>query len=151
MKLTNQDRTLIKLLYQDNRTANADLAEQVGMSPSACWRRIKALEEAGIITRYGVQLDEAKLGMQFRAMVDVTLSRHDPEGGHKFEQAMAACDSVIECYATTGREDYSMLVVCEDIQAYNDFLEKFLFKLGPIESVLTNVILRDIKRHGLKL
>lgn len=151
MDLSNQDRQLIQLLYQDCRRSNVEMAEQVGMSPSACWRRVKALEEAGIIRRYGVVIDEAKLGMNFRAMVDVSLSRHDPESGAKFEQSMANCDVVVECYATTGREDYSMLVVCEDIQAYNDFLDRFLFKVTCVENVLTNVILKEVKRHGLAI
>ena len=102
MHISNQDRQLIELLYQDCRRSNVEMAEQVGMSPSACWRRVKALEEAGIIRRYGVVIDEAKLGMNFRAMVDVSLSRHDPENGAKFEQSMANCDLVVECYATTG-------------------------------------------------
>lgn len=119
------------------------------MSASACWRRVKAFEEAGIITRYGAILDEANLGRQFRAMVHISLSRHDPEGGQKFTDAMVSRQEVTECYATTGREDFSMQVVCKDITAYNDFLENFLFKLGVVESVHTNVILRDIKRHGL--
>ncbi|HCH22832.1 MAG TPA: AsnC family transcriptional regulator [Oceanospirillaceae bacterium] len=149
MQISKQDRQIIALLYQDCRRSNVELAEQVGMSPSACWRRVKALEEAGIIRRYGVVIDEEKLGMNFRAMVDVSLSRHDPENGAKFEQAMSDCDLVVQCYATTGREDYSMLVVCADINAYNDFLDRFLFKLTCVENVLTNVILKEVKRHGL--
>lgn len=149
MELTSRDISLLQLLQKDCRLANADLAEQVGMSASACWRRVKAFEEAGIITRYGAILDEANLGRQFRAMVHISLSRHDPEGGQKFTDAMVSRQEVTECYATTGREDFSMQVVCKDITAYNDFLENFLFKLGVVESVHTNVILRDIKRHGL--
>lgn len=139
----------MKLLCADNRLPNAEIADQVGMSHSACWRRIKAFEEAGIIRRYGVVLDEQKIGLNFRAIVMVRLSRHDPEGGSKFEQAMAESDAVISCFATTGREDYNLHVLCADINAYNDFLDKFLFRIGTVESVQTNVILRDIKRDGL--
>ena len=149
MQLNQRDILLLQLLQQDCRVANADLAEKVGMSASACWRRIKAFEESGVITRYGVVLDESNLGLQFRAMVHVSLSHHDPEGGRKFTDAMLSRREVTECYATTGREDFSLQVVCKDIAAYNDFLEGFLFKLGVVESVHTNVILRDIKRHGL--
>ena len=128
---------------------NAEIAEQVGMSSSACWRRIKAFEEQGIINRYGVLLDEEKIGLHFRAIVMVTLIRHDPQSGEKFERAMAESDLVTGCFATTGKEDYNLNVICEDIKAYNDFLERFLFKLGVVESVQTNVVLRDIKRRGL--
>ncbi|MCP4788857.1 MAG: Lrp/AsnC family transcriptional regulator [Gammaproteobacteria bacterium] len=149
MDLTQRDILLLQLLQKDCRVANADLADQVGMSASACWRRIKAFEDAGVITRYGVVLNEANLGLQFRAIVNISLSRHDPEGGSKFVAAMHSRQEVVECYATTGREDYSMQIICKDISAYNEFLESFLFKLGVVKSVHTNVILRDIKRHGL--
>lgn len=149
MELNHRDRKILKLLFSDSRMPNTEIAEQVGMSQSACWRRIKAFEETGVISRYAVVVDEDRVGLNFRAMVMVTLSRHDPESGSKFEKAMEDCDAVVGCFATTGREDYSMHVVCEDIKAYNEFLDKFLFKLGTVESVQTNVILRDIKRRGL--
>lgn len=149
MNLTHRDRQILKLLANDSRTPNAEIADQVGMSHSACWRRIKAFEEAGIINRYSVILDEDKVGLNFRAIVMVSLTQHDQEAGPKFEQEMSKCDAVVGCFATTGREDYSMLVVCEDIQAYNEFLDNYLFKLGSVDSVQTNVILKQIKRSGL--
>lgn len=149
MKLNQRDRKILKLLSSDSRMPNTDIAEQVGMSASACWRRIKAFEEEGVIERYSLVLDEEKVGLNFRAIVMVTLARYDPESGSKFEKAMAQSDLVVGCYATTGKEDYHMHVLCEDIKAYNDFLEKYLFKLGTVESVQTNVILRDVKRSGL--
>lgn len=149
MKLNHRDRKILKLLSADSRMPNAEIAEQVGMSASACWRRIKAFEEEGVIERYSLVLDEEKVGLNFRAIVMVTLARYDPESGSKFEKAMAQSDLVVGCYATTGKEDYHMHVLCEDIKAYNDFLEKYLFKLGTVESVQTNVILRDVKRSGL--
>ncbi|PIE20428.1 MAG: AsnC family transcriptional regulator [Neptuniibacter caesariensis] len=149
MRLTNRDRQILKLLVSDNRTPNAEIADKVGMSHSACWRRIKAFEEAGIISRYSAILDENKVGLNFRAIVLVSLNQHDQEAGPKFEQAMLECEAVVGCFATTGREDYSMLVVCEDINAYNEFLDSYLFKLGFVGSIQTNVILKQIKRSGL--
>lgn len=149
MKLNHRDRKILKLLSADSRMPNAEIADQVGMSASACWRRIKAFEEEGVIERYSLVLDEERVGLNFRAIVMVTLARYDPESGSKFEKAMAQSDLVVGCYATTGKEDYHMHVLCEDIKAYNDFLEKYLFKLGTVESVQTNVILRDVKRSGL--
>lgn len=149
INLNSRDKKILTLLSQDSRIPNAEIAETVGMSASACWRRIKAFEEEGIIDRYGILIDEEKVGFHFRAIVMVTLSRHDPEGAAKFESAMADSDVVIGCFATTGKEDYHMHVVCEDIKAYSDFLDNFLFQLGPVESVQTNVILKDIKRRGL--
>ena len=149
MQLNSKDRKILKLLSIDSRTPNAEIAEQVGMSASACWRRIKAFEDEGVINKYGIVIDEERVGFNFRAIVMVTLSRHDPEGGAKFEKAMAESDVVVGCFATTGKEDYNMHVICEDIKAYNEFLDKFLFKLGSVESVQTNVILKDIKRHGI--
>lgn len=149
MKLSSRDRQILKLLSTDSRIPNAEIAEKVGMSSSACWRRIKAFEEDGIIDRYAVVLNEEKIGMHFRAILMVTLSRYDPDSRAQFEQAMSESAVVVGCFATTGKEDYNMHVICEDIKAYNDFLERFLFKLGLVESVQTNVILRDIKQRGL--
>ena len=148
MKLTTRDRKILKLLSTDCRIPNSEIAERVGMSSSACWRRVKALEDGGVISRYGAVIDEEKIGLHFRAIVMVTLSRYDPQSGAKFERAMADSDVVVGCFATTGREDYLMHVMCEDIQAYNNFLDRFLFKLGTVEAVQTNVVLKDIKRSG---
>lgn len=145
MNLDNKDRHLLALLQKDCRASNAELAEQVGMSTSACWRRIRAFEDAGLIAGYGARLRPEKLGLSFHAIVHVQLTRHDPANLKRFIEAMAARDEVEECYATTGAADYHMRVRCTDIEAYNRFMEDFLFPLAAVSSAQTNVILRNIK------
>lgn len=145
MNLDNKDRHLLALLQRDCRASNAELAEQVGMSTSACWRRIRAFEDAGLIAGYGARLRPEKLGLSFHAIVHVQLTRHDPANLKRFIEAMAARDEVEECYATTGAADYHMRVRCTDIEAYNRFMEDFLFPLAAVSSAQTNVILRNIK------
>lgn len=143
--LSRADLRLLELLTRDSRISNADLAREAGLSPSSCWRRVKALEEAGIIRRFSVILDEEKLGLAFKAIVHVHLTRHDPDQLSGFIRAVQGKDEVRECYATTGQADYHLIVQCRDLAAYNRFLEDFLFRLPAVASAQTNLVLRSIK------
>lgn len=145
MNLDHKDRQLLALLEQDSRLTNAELAEKLGMSTSACWRRVRAFEEAGIITRYGAVLDRGRMGESFHAIIHVQLVRHDPEGVRAFNRAIIQRSEVQECYATAGQADYHIRVRCADITAYNAFLEEVLFRLPAVSSAQTNVILRELK------
>lgn len=147
MQLDDRDRRILTLLQQDSRISNADLAEAVGMSASALWRRVRAFEEAGVITRYGAVVDPGAMGLDFEAIVHVHLTRHDPDGIVAFIRAIETAPEVQECYATTGQADYHLRVLCPDLAAYNIFLERFLFRLPAVASAQTNVVLRTIKRN----
>ena len=144
--LEDKDHNILEVLKADCRIANAELAERVGMSASACWRRVRALEQAGVIEKYVAQIDPAKSGMGFQALVHVQLVRHDPDKIVDFISAVEASPEVQECYATTGQADYHLRVLTRDIDAYNRFLESFLFRLPAVSSAQTNVVLRTIKR-----
>lgn len=146
MEIDARDRRLLALLQTDSRVSNADLAAAAGMSASACWRRVRAFEEAGIITRFGAHVDPALVGLGFQAIVHVQLTRHDPDRLAEFIHAINGRSEVIDCYATTGQADYHLRVLCRDIAAYNAFLEEFLFRLPAVQSAQTNVVLREIKR-----
>ncbi|MCA0871957.1 Lrp/AsnC family transcriptional regulator [Seohaeicola saemankumensis] len=146
MRLDARDRKILTLLQRDCRMSNADLAEAAGMSASALWRRVRALEEAGVIERYGAVVSPARMGLGFQAIVHVHLTRHDPEGIVDFIRAVEAQPEVQECYATTGQSDYHLRVLCRDLEAYNRFLEGFLFRQQAVASAQTNVVLRTIKR-----
>lgn len=146
MEIDTRDRRLLALLQTDSRVSNADLAAAAGMSASACWRRVRAFEEAGIITRFGAYVDPALVGLGFQAIVHVQLTRHDPDRLAEFIHAINGRSEVIDCYATTGQADYHLRVLCRDITAYNAFLEEFLFRLPAVQSAQTNVVLREIKR-----
>ena len=144
MKLSKKDRTLLSFLQQDCRKSNADLARDVGMSASACWRRIKAFEDAGIIKRYGAILQPEKLGYAFEAIVHVQLTRHAPEAMEGFVKGIATRSEIKACYATTGQADYHLIVLCENIESYNRFLEDFLFRLPAVQGAQTNVVLKQL-------
>ncbi len=145
-KLDTRDMTILTLLQKDCRISNADLAERVGMSASALWRRVRALEAAGVIERYGAIVSPRAMGLEFQAIVQVHLARHDPERIVEFIAAVKRRDEVQECYATTGQADYHLRVLCADLAAFNRFLEDFLFRQPAVASAQTNVVLHTIKR-----
>lgn len=148
MKLDSKDRRILDMLQRDSTISNAELANAVGMSTSACWRKVRALEDAKIIERYGAYLNPAKAGLSFQAIVHVQLTRHDPDKVEDFIHAVNRRPDVVECFATTGQADYHLRVLCRDLVAFNAFLEGFLFKQTAVESAQTNVVLRDIKKHS---
>nr|WP_209016332.1 Lrp/AsnC family transcriptional regulator [Roseibium sp. RKSG952] len=145
--LDERDRRILTMLQKDSRISNADLAEAVGMSASALWRRVRSLEEAGIVERYGAVVNPTAMGLSFEAIVHVHLTRHDPEKIVEFIRAIEISREVQDCYATTGQADYHLRVLCADLAAYNSFLEDFLFRLPAVASAQTNVVLRPIKRN----
>ena len=138
------DRQILRALQQDGRISNQDLAERAGMSASACWRRVKALEEGGVIERYTALVNPEAVGLNFHAMVHVVLSRH--QAGHVIEAVMTRPE-VLDCFATTGDADYHLRIRCRDLSAYNAFLEDFMFALEGVSTVKTNLILRQLKHE----
>ncbi|WP_164661867.1 Lrp/AsnC family transcriptional regulator [Tropicibacter sp. Alg240-R139] len=151
VNLDDRDYQILKLLLQDSRISNADLADAVGMSTSALWRRVRVLEDTGVIERYGVVVNPKAMGLGFQAIVHVQLTRHDPEKIVDFIRAVETSPEVQECFATTGQSDYHLRVLCADLDRYNRFLEDFLFRLPAVASAQTNVVLRTIKRGGSAL
>lgn len=147
MQLDDRDRKILTLLQQDARMSNADLAEAVGMSASALWRRVRALEGSGVIERYGAIVNPSAMGLGFQAIVHVHLTRHDPEKLVEFIAAIEGNALVQECYATTGQADYHLRILAPDLDAYNHFLEQFLFRLPAVASAQTNMVLRTIKHN----
>ena len=145
MKLTEQDRRLLRMLQQDARIPNQDLARETGMSASACWRRVKALEEAGLISGYVALIAPDMAGFEFSAIVHITLRRHERAHVDQFIEAVSRRPEVLECFATTGEADYHLRVMSPDKDAYNHFLDDFLFRLPGIAQVRTNVVLKEIK------
>ena len=141
------DRQLLKALQEDGRISNQDLAERGNMSASACWRRVKALEEGGVIERYTALIDPEAVGLSFHAMVHVVLSRHQAGHVENFIQAVMTRAEVLDCFATTGDADYHLRVRCRDLSAYNAFLEEFMFALEGVSTVKTNLILRQLKHE----
>jgi Lrp/AsnC family leucine-responsive transcriptional regulator len=140
-----QDRKLLSRLQMDGRRSNQELADDVNMSASACWRRVRAMEESGIIARYAALVDREKAGFATSAILHVSLDRHDETFVTQFVSRIRRRPEVLECFATTGDADYHLRVVVEDMAAYNRFLDDFMFKIPGIRHVRTNVILKEIK------
>lgn len=145
LDLSEADKRLIRALQRDARLSNQALAEIAGLSTSSCWRRVKALEEAGLITGYVMEVDAEKAGLGFGAIVHVMLARHERADVDQFVKAVSRREEVLELFATTGEADYHLRVICPDKAAYNEFLEEFLFRLPGVAQVRTNLILKQIK------
>jgi|SRR5690606_30578855 DNA-binding Lrp family transcriptional regulator len=148
MTVSAQDRKLLATLMANARISNQELAEKAGMSASACWRRVKALEEGGLIRQYVALIDAARAGLSFHAIVHVTLMRHDHRHVDTFIAEVGRRPEVLDCFATTGEADYHLRVLCRDLEAYNRFLEDFLFRLPGIATVRTNLVLKEIKQDS---
>jgi len=121
------------------------LADRVGMSASACWRRVRNLEETGVIDRYAVLVNARKAGFTLSSMTLVSLARHEQQNVENFVQEVLRHPEVLECFATSGEADFHLRVVVEDMDAYNRFLDDFIFKLPGVSQVRSNIVLKEIK------
>ena len=143
--LSKNDRRILAELQLDSRLTMQELAERVGMSSSAVWRRVKSLEEDGVIERYAALLNAKKSGFGFASMVLVSLARHEQSNVEHFIREVLRHPEVLECFATSGEADFHLRVVVEDIEAYNVFLDDFIFKLPGVSQVRSNIVLKEIK------
>ena len=140
-----QDEKILKALQGDGRLSNQQLASDVGMSASACWRRVKALEASGVITKYCALVDREKSGHIFSAILYVSLDRHDADNVRNFVKSVQRRPEILECLATTGDADYHLRIVTKNIESYNHFLDGFLMRLSGVRQVRSNVVLKEIK------
>lgn len=143
--LDRKDRLLLRELQKDSRLTMQELADRVGMSASACWRRVRNLEEDGVIDRYAVIVNPRKAGFSLSSMTLVSLARHEQQHVENFVQEVLRHPEVLECFATSGEADFHLRVVVEDMDAYNQFLDDFIFKLPGVSQVRSNIVLKEIK------
>jgi len=141
----DQDQRILAQLQKEGRATNQELAEAVGMSTSACWRRVRALEQSGVISGYAALVEREQAGFATSAILHVSLERHDAKFVDEFVSRVTKRSEVLECFATTGDADYHLRVVVRDMKAYNQFLDEFMFRLPGIRYVRTNMILKEIK------
>ncbi|MGB5246479.1 MAG: Lrp/AsnC family transcriptional regulator [Woeseia sp.] len=144
-KLDTRDRAILAELQADCRVTMQQLAQKIGLSASACWRRVRALEEAGVIDRYAAQVNAQKAGFMLSSMTLVSLERHEKKNVEQFEREILQHPEVLECFATSGEADFHLRVVVEDMDAYNRFLDDFIFKLPGVSQVRSNIVLKQIK------
>jgi len=143
--LEAKDQRLLFELQRDSRLTMQELADRTGMSTSACWRRVKALELNGVISRYAVIVDAKKAGFELSSMVHVSLARHEQKNVDNFIREVSRHPEVLECFATSGEADFHLRVVVEDMDAYNTFLDDFVFRLPGVSQVRSNIVLKEIK------
>lgn len=140
-----KDRRILAELQRDSRLTTQELADKVGMSSSATWRRVKYLEEQRIIDRYAAIVNPKKAGFGLASMVHLSLARHEQANVDHFIREVVQHPEVLECFATSGEADFHLRVVVEDIDAYNAFLDDFIFKLPGVSQVRSNIVLKEIK------
>ena len=143
--LSRKDQLVLAELQRDSRLTMQELAERTGMSTSACWRRVKALENDGVISRYAAIVDSGKAGFGLSSMGHISLARHEQKNVDNFIREVSQHPEVLECFATSGEADFHLRVVVEDIEAYNAFLDEFIFKLPGVSQVRSNIVLKEIK------
>lgn len=145
MKLDRYDQRILEELQRDGRITNQDLAERIGLSPSPCLRRVRALEEAGIITGYRAVLDARKLGLNLIAILSISMDKHTPERFERFDAAVRAMPEVLECLLITGRDaDYQLKVIVRDMDAYQELLLERITRIEGVSGVHSSFVLRQV-------
>ena len=143
--ISKKDQSILAEIQRDGRLTMQELAARVGMSSSACWRRVRAMEEEGVIARYVVIVDPKKAGFTLSSMTLVSLARHEQKNVENFIKEVGRHPEVLECLATSGEADFHLRVVVEDMDAYNKFLDDFIFRLPGVSQVRSNIVLKEIK------
>lgn len=151
MILDKIDKQILHELQANARISNLELAEKVNLSPTPCARRVKQLEDSGIITHHITLLDTEKLGLKLTAMISVTMEKHTAELFEQFERDAAQLPEVMECYIVTGQDsDFLIKVLIRDMRHYEEFLLRRLTKLEGVSGVHTSFVLRQpINKHQL--
>ena len=138
-------RRIAAALQRDGRQSAQQLADNVGLSATPVWRRVKELEASGVIRGYVALLDREKLGLSICVLAHVTLVRHSEGAVEQFEAMAKASPEIMECHSTTGEGDYLIKVVAPDMKAYDRFLQEKVFKTAGVANVRSSVVPREVK------
>ncbi|MFS7357414.1 Lrp/AsnC family transcriptional regulator [Rahnella inusitata] len=139
------DLRILKLLQNSGRMTNQELAGKVGMAASPCWRRVKQLEDSGVITGYQANIDRKKVGLGLLAFIRVKIDSHSEEDARRFEKQVGALPSVIACYAIAGDADFLLQVVAKDLDSFSSFAMEVVRRLPGIKEMQTSFVLREVK------
>ena len=145
LDLTTTDLRILRVLQENGRIANVELAERVGLSPSPCLRRLRQLETSGAISAYVALLDRARLGFGVEAFVQVSLERHQDRYDRAFREAILAHHEIVACYVMTGEMDYLLRVLARDLEAYGRFTLDVLLKIPGVKDVRSSLALEVVK------
>lgn len=146
VKLDRMDARIIAELQKDGRLSVVELGERIGLTGTPCARRVKQLEQSGVIVGYTAIVDPARLGLKVQAFVQVKLDRHTDENVDLFERELAALDQVVSCQAITGEYDFMLQVVVPDLEKLSELVLKRLLKIACVRDVHSSVVLDTVKR-----
>ena len=145
MKLDRYDKKILEVLQAEGRIHNQDLADRIGLSASPCLRRVRALEESGLILGYRAMLDARKLGLTLMALIHISMDVHTPERFDHFEAAVAVLPEVLECLLITGQDaDYQLKVAVRDMDHYQFLLLNKITRIEGVTGVHSSFVLRRV-------
>jgi len=145
IQIDKTDRRILAQIQKDASLTNQQLAEKVGLSPSPCLRRVRALEDAGIIIRTVTVLDHKKLGLSLTAIILIGMDRHTPERFSAFEEQVREYPEILECYLVTGHDaDYMLKVVVPDMDHYHHFLLNRITRIQGVSGVHSSFVLKRV-------
>lgn len=145
MELSRTDRRLLIELQRDVTRNQSELAEQVGMSRTSCWRRIREFEEAGLIERQVALLNPKIAGFNIQVLLLVAMTEHTDKNRQSFERHVSLLPEVTECFSVSGDRDYVLHVVVRDMESYNEFLNTEILKHAAVRSASSTFVLRRVK------
>lgn len=148
MKLDAIDRRILGALQRDARISNVDLAAEAGLSPSPCLRRVRMLEDAGVITGYRAALDRPSVGLGLTVFVGIKVDRHTDENATAFRTAVTALPEVVSCHLVSGESDFLLQVVLPDLAAYERLLTGTLLKLPNVKDIRSNFAIQTVKAEA---
>lgn len=150
MEIDRFDRQILEILQREGRLSNQELAERIGLSPSPCLRRVRALEDAGLISGYRATVDARKLGLTLTALVYISMDVHTPERFAAFETAIGLLPEVLECLLITGQEaDYQLKVAVRDMDHYQALLLGHLTRIPGVTGVHSSFVLRSVLKNAI--
>ena len=145
MSLDRVDRNILRILQKEGRISNLDLAEKTALSPSPCSRRVKRLEDEGLVSSYVARLNPDELGLKLMALIQISLDRHTPERFENFEGIVNTFEEVMECYLITGQQaDYLLKVIVPDMDYYQEFLLGKLTRIDGVTGVHSSFVMRKV-------
>ncbi|UFN50572.1 Lrp/AsnC family transcriptional regulator [Roseomonas sp. OT10] len=139
------DKKILRALARQGRLTNAELAQEVGLSPSPCWTRVKRLEQAGVIRGYAALLDAAALGMPDTVFLEVMMEKHDDTLLKRFEDAVRVMPEVLECHLVTGEYDYILKLAVGGTAGYEALLREKIYRLPGVRHTRSSFTLRCLK------
>ena len=148
MKLDNIDLKILNVIQSEGRIRTVELAERVGLSPTPCARRLRQMEEAGVITGYRAMVDQTKLGFPITVFVSVELERKTAEDLQNFEKAVQGFEEIVQGFIMTGSQDFMLRVVAADLLSFEQFLQEKLGRVAGIRTTRSRFALRSIIPAG---